>query len=75
MLSMKQLTKVHRTMEVETIALHCVDPHVAAREFLALMRPSGGGKSTLLEIVGMLDSPSGGECVTDRVGQAIWEAS
>ena len=61
MLSLKNLTKVYRTTEVETTALHSIDLHVAAGEFLAIMGPSGCGKSTLLNIVGMLDSPSGGE--------------
>ena len=61
MLSMKQLTKVYRTTEVETTALRSVDLDVATGEFLAIMGPSGCGKSTLLNIVGMLDSPSGGE--------------
>jgi putative ABC transport system ATP-binding protein len=61
MLSLKQLTKVYRTTEVETTALRSVDFDVAAGEFLAVMGPSGCGKSTLLNIVGMLDSPSSGE--------------
>jgi putative ABC transport system ATP-binding protein len=71
MLSLKQLTKVHRTTEVETTALHGVDLHVAAGELLAIREPSECGKSALLNIGGMLDSPSGGECVTDRIRQAI----
>ncbi len=61
MLSLKHLTKVYRTTEVETTALRSVDFDVAAGEFLAVMGPSGCGKSTLLNIVGMLDSPSSGE--------------
>ncbi|MFZ0497825.1 MAG: ABC transporter ATP-binding protein [Steroidobacteraceae bacterium] len=61
MLSLKQLTKVYRTTEVETTALRNVDFDAAAGEFLAVMGPSGCGKSTLLNIVGMLDSPSSGE--------------
>jgi putative ABC transport system ATP-binding protein len=61
MLSLKRLTKVYRTTEVETTALRSVDLEVAAAEFMAVMGPSGCGKSTLLNIVGMLDSPSAGE--------------
>jgi putative ABC transport system ATP-binding protein len=61
MLSLKHLTKVYRTTEVETTALRNVDFDAAAGEFLAVMGPSGCGKSTLLNIVGMLDSPSSGE--------------
>ena len=61
MLSLKHLTKVYRTTEVETTALRSVDLDVAGGEFLGVMGPSGCGKSTLLNIVGMLDSPSSGE--------------
>ncbi|HEY6516659.1 MAG TPA: ABC transporter ATP-binding protein [Steroidobacteraceae bacterium] len=61
MLSLKHLTKVYRTTDVETTALRAVDLEVAAAEFLGVMGPSGCGKSTLLNIVGMLDSPSSGE--------------
>ncbi|MGH8219121.1 MAG: ABC transporter ATP-binding protein [Steroidobacteraceae bacterium] len=61
MLSLKQLTKVYRTTEVETTALRAIDLKIAAGEFVAVMGPSGCGKSTLLNIVGMIDTPSGGE--------------
>jgi putative ABC transport system ATP-binding protein len=61
MLSLKQLTKVYHTAEVETTALRAIDLEIATGEFVAVMGPSGCGKSTLLNIVGMIDTPTGGE--------------
>jgi putative ABC transport system ATP-binding protein len=61
MITLKHLTKIYRTAEVETTALREINLQVAVGEFLAVMGPSGCGKSTFLNIVGMLDSPSTGE--------------
>lgn len=61
MITLKHLTKVYRTTDVETTALRDVNLQVAVGEFLAVMGPSGCGKSTFLNIVGMLDRPSSGE--------------
>jgi len=61
MLSLRNVSKVYRTAEVETTALDAVNIEIAEGEFVAVMGPSGCGKSTLLNIVGMLDSPSAGE--------------
>src|SRR5215831_16303037 len=46
--------------EVEVPALKDVDLDVYEGEFVVLLGPSGSGKSTLLNILGGLDSPSGG---------------
>lgn len=61
MITLKHLTKIYRTTEVETAALRDINLEVAVGEFVAVMGPSGCGKSTFLNVVGMLDSPSGGE--------------
>jgi putative ABC transport system ATP-binding protein len=61
MISLKHLTKIYRTTEIETAALRDINLEVAVGEFIAVMGPSGCGKSTFLNIVGMLDSPTGGE--------------
>src|SRR3974390_1735759 len=46
--------------EVEVRALKDVDLDVYESEFVVLLGPSGSGKSTLLNILGGLDSPTGG---------------
>jgi putative ABC transport system ATP-binding protein len=60
MLSLTEITKSYRMLELETRALDAVSLEVARGEFLAVMGPSGCGKSTLLNLLGLLDRPSAG---------------
>lgn len=60
MVKIDHLVKAFRTEEVETRALNDVSFEVAQGEFVAIMGPSGCRKSTLLNILGLLDNPTSG---------------
>ncbi|MEM3692511.1 MAG: ABC transporter ATP-binding protein [Candidatus Bathyarchaeia archaeon] len=60
------VTKVYKLSEsVETWALRGVSLSVREGEYLAVMGPSGHGKSTLLHIMGLLERPSSGKVLID----------
>ncbi len=56
----RQLTKVYHMGDVEVPALRGVDLDLFESQFTVLLGPSGGGKSTLLNILGGLDVPTSG---------------
>ncbi|RQO60539.1 phosphonate ABC transporter ATP-binding protein [Paucibacter sp. KBW04] len=60
MIELTQLSKRHRSGEIETTALDAIDLQIEAGEYLAITGPSGCGKSTLLGLLGLLDAPSSG---------------
>ena len=70
MIKVKNLRKVFRTEEIETLALDGVSFEINDGEFVAIMGPSGCGKSTLLNILGLLDNPTEGryELLGHQVG-------
>ncbi|MGC8750527.1 ABC transporter ATP-binding protein [Hydrotalea sp.] len=63
MIQIKQLKKVYRTDEVETVALNAINLMVDKGEFVAIMGPSGCGKTTLMNILGLLDEPDSGSFI------------
>jgi putative ABC transport system ATP-binding protein len=59
-----QLEDISRryTVGMETIhALRSITSQISRNEYVALMGSSGSGKSTLMNIIGCLDTPSGGK--------------
>lgn len=61
MLHLENIRKTFSTNEISTVALAGVSLDVHQGEFIAIMGPSGGGKTTLLNIIGLLDSADEGK--------------
>jgi putative ABC transport system ATP-binding protein len=64
------VSKVYKMGENEFWALRDINLEVFEREFLAIMGPSGHGKTTLMNIIGLLDKPSTGKVLIDGVDTA-----
>ncbi len=60
LIHLEGVSKVFLTEEVETHALANVHLDIRSGEYVAIAGPSGGGKTTLLSILGLLDSPTDG---------------
>jgi len=56
-----QLCKTYHQGDIEVIGLDHVDLEIAEGGFVCLSAPSGGGKTTLLNAIGGLDTPDSGE--------------
>ena len=54
------LVKIYKIAAQEVIALQGLNLSIAGGEVMALIGPSGVGKSTLLNVIGGLDTPSAG---------------
>lgn len=61
LITLKGISKVFYSDEVETHALRNVDLEIGEGEYVAIAGPSGGGKTTLLSVLGLLEAPTEGE--------------
>lgn len=67
--SCKKVTKIYQQGDIQVKALRGVTLSIPEKSFLSISGPSGSGKTTLLNLIGGLDSPTGGEIYVD--GDAI----
>lgn len=70
---LKDITKVYHMGEVEIRAVDGIDFSIQKGEFVVIVGPSGAGKTTVLNILGGMDTASGGRITVD--GQDITKYS
>jgi len=68
-----QVSKIYKMGEINVPALKKVSLDIFEGEFVAIIGSSGSGKSTMMNIVGCLDTPTSGEVFLD--GKNISEMS
>jgi len=64
----QRLSKIYGKGDAEVRALDGVDLQIGRGEFVAIMGASGSGKSTAMNIIGCLDTPSAGAYLFCGVG-------
>lgn len=69
LIEFKEVTKEYQIGEVQIKALDGVDFSISEGEFVVILGASGAGKSTILNILGGMDTPSSGQVFVD--GQEI----
>ena len=67
-IEIKDLVKVYKISdEISVKAINGITLNVDRGEFVAIMGASGSGKSTFMNVLGFLDTPSSGKYVLDGI--------
>ncbi|WP_216595078.1 ABC transporter ATP-binding protein [Collimonas arenae] len=61
LVSIRDVVKTYQRGAEKIEVLHGINLDIPKGDFVCLMGPSGSGKTTLLNLIGGLDSPSGGQ--------------
>ena len=67
MIKVENIKKVFRSSDIVSVALGGINMEVKKGEFIAIMGPSGCVKTTLLNILGLLDNPTEGSYLFNGV--------
>lgn len=65
MIRLQGIERVFRVGGEEVHALRAIELQIGEGEYLSIMGPSGSGKSSLLNIIGLLDRPNAGHYLLD----------
>ena len=60
MITLKDIYKIYHNGDTETRAADGINLHIDKGEFVAIVGQSGSGKSTIMNIIGCLDTPTSG---------------
>lgn len=69
LIELRSVSKAYRKGHAEVRALDGIDLSVAERGMVAIVGPSGSGKSSLLHLIGAMDRPTSGKVAV--AGQAL----
>jgi putative ABC transport system ATP-binding protein len=72
-IEVRNLTKSYQTGDIALQILKGISFRIDDGELCAIMGPSGSGKSTLMNILGCLDTPTGGEYLLDGENVATFD--
>ena len=72
MIHLAGIERIFRVGGEEVHALRAIDLEIGQGEYLSIMGPSGSGKSSLLNIIGLLDRPNAGRMLRTISCNSRW---